>query len=84
VWNVEDTDAALLPLCGAMTSEREERAKAYDDEIFELRQNITKWQLHMPTAGPVEAASLVEQISLANDRIAEIEAEKAVLLGEAP
>jgi hypothetical protein len=61
--------------------EQEQRARAYDDEIFELRQNITKWQLHMPTAGQAEATSLVEQISLATNRIAEIEAEKAVLFG---
>jgi hypothetical protein len=65
-----------------MTPTQEQLARIYDDWIFELRRRITKWQLYMREARPVDAANLVDRISVAESEITQLEARKILLLEE--
>jgi hypothetical protein len=62
-----------------MTPAQGQLARIYDDWIFELRRRVTKWQLYMREATPVDAANFADRISAASDDITELEARKAVL-----
>jgi hypothetical protein len=62
-----------------MTPAQEQLARIYDDWIVELRRRITKWQLYMREASPVDAANYVDRISAASNDITELEARKTML-----
>jgi hypothetical protein len=67
-----------------MELNKDELAKAYDEQIGELRQKLAIWQLHMGEARPTGGANLQDLIDDANRQIMDLEARKSIALGETP